>query len=50
MSGLASRREVPESGVIVIPELDLSSFLREPLLFDRLSRQKFPGWHATPTQ
>jgi len=48
MSGLASRREVPESGVIVIPELDLSSFLREPLLFDPLEQTEIPRLARNP--
>ncbi len=49
MSGLAARREEPESGVIVIPELDLSSFLREPLLSGSLEQTEIPRLARNPT-
>lgn len=42
MSGLAVRREVPVSGAINIPELDLTSFLREPLLSGPLEQTEIP--------
>jgi DNA modification methylase len=42
MSGLAARKEEPEPGVIAIPELDLSSFLREPRLFESLEQTEIP--------
>ena len=38
MSGLAARREDPEPGAIIIPELNLSSFLPEPLQFESLEQ------------
>jgi DNA modification methylase len=42
MSGLAARRVDTTPGTIVIPELDLSSFLQEPLLFDSLEQTEIP--------
>ena len=48
MSGLAARREEPEPGAIVFPELDLSSFLREPLQFDTLEQTEIPRLARNP--
>ena len=48
MSGLAARREEPEPGGIVIPELDLSSFLREPFLLDPLEQTEIPRLARNP--
>lgn len=42
MSGLAARKEVLDSGPIVIPDLDLTSFLREPLLSGPLEQTEIP--------
>jgi DNA modification methylase len=42
MSGLAARREEPQPGGIVIPELDLSSFLPEPLQSEPLEQTEIP--------
>jgi len=42
MSGLAARREEPEPGVIVIPELDLSSFLPKTLKYESLEQTEIP--------
>lgn len=42
MSGLAVRREVLDPGAIIIPELDLTSFLREPLLSGPLEQTEIP--------
>ncbi|MDE3148596.1 MAG: hypothetical protein KGL37_03935, partial [Acidobacteriota bacterium] len=42
MSGLAARREEPEPGAIVIPELDLSSFLPKPLQYESLEQTDIP--------
>ncbi len=42
MSGLAARREEPEPARIVIPELELSSFLPEPLLNESLEQTEIP--------
>jgi DNA modification methylase len=42
MSGLAARREDPEPGAIIIPELNLSSFLPEPLQFESLEQTEIP--------
>ena len=48
MSGLAARREEPEPGAIIIPELDLSSFLRESLQFDTLEQTEIPRLARNP--
>jgi DNA modification methylase len=48
MSGLAARREEPEPGAIVIPELDLSSFLREPFQFESLEQTEIPRLARNP--
>jgi DNA modification methylase len=42
MSGLAARQEEPEFGGIIIPELDLSSFLGEVFKFDHLEQTEIP--------
>jgi DNA modification methylase len=42
MSGLAARRELPEPEMIIIPEMDLLSFLREPLLSEPLEQTEIP--------
>jgi len=42
MSGLAVRREEPEAGVINIPDLDLFSFLPEPLKFESIEQTEIP--------
>ena len=42
MCGLAARREEPEPGGIVIPELDLASFLPRPLLAESLDQTAIP--------
>jgi DNA modification methylase len=42
MSGLAARREEPDSGAIIIPELDLFPFLPEPLRFEPLEQTEIP--------
>jgi DNA modification methylase len=42
MSGLAARKEIPEPDKIVIPELDLSSFLQGQLQFDSLEQTEIP--------
>jgi DNA modification methylase len=42
MSGLAARREEQEPGAIMIPDLDLSSFLPEPLQFEPLEQTEIP--------
>ncbi len=49
MSGLAARREDPEPGMIFIPELDLHSFLSEPLLFESLEQTEIPRLARNPT-
>ena len=48
MSGLAARREEPEPEAIIIPELDLSSFLREPLLSESLEQTEIPRLARNP--
>ncbi len=48
MSGLAARREDSEPEVIVIPDLDLSSFLREPLLSEALEQTEIPRLARNP--
>ncbi len=48
MSGLAARREQPEPGMIVIPEMDLLSFLREPLLSESLDQTEIPRLARNP--
>ena len=48
MSGLAARREDTEPGAIMIPELDLSSFLRESLQFDTLEQTEIPRLARNP--
>ncbi len=42
MSGLAARREEPEPGTILIPEIDLSPFLPEPLKQEPLEQTEIP--------
>ncbi|HZB88602.1 MAG TPA: site-specific DNA-methyltransferase [Terracidiphilus sp.] len=42
MSGFAVRREDTRPEDIIIPELDLSSFLPEPLQFDQLQQAEIP--------
>lgn len=42
MSGLAARRDEPEPKTIIIPELDLSSFLPDALQFDSLPQTEIP--------
>jgi DNA modification methylase len=42
MSGLAARREEPEPGEIVIPELDLTPYLPRPLLAESLDQTAIP--------
>jgi hypothetical protein len=42
MSGLAARREEPRPETIIIPELDLHSFLSEPQLLDSLEQTEIP--------
>ncbi|MGA2170470.1 MAG: site-specific DNA-methyltransferase [Terracidiphilus sp.] len=48
MSGLAARKEQPEPGMIVIPEMDLLSFLREPLLSESLEQTEIPRLARNP--
>jgi DNA modification methylase len=48
MSGLAASRERPEPVGIVIPELDLSSFLGKPLQFDSLEQTDIPRLARNP--
>ncbi len=48
MSGLAARKEEPEPTRITIPELDLASFLREPLLLDPLKQTEIPRLARDP--
>ncbi len=48
MSGLAARREEPEPGGIVIPELDLSSFLGEAFKLDHLEQTEIPRLARSP--
>ena len=48
MSGLAARREEQEPEAIIIPELDLSSFLREPLLSESLEQTEIPRLARNP--
>jgi DNA modification methylase len=48
MSGLAARSEEPEQGPIVIPELDLSSFLGEPLKVDSIEQTEIPKLARDP--
>ena len=48
MSGLAARREEPEPGAIIIPELDLSSFLHGQLQFDSLEQTEIPRLARNP--
>lgn len=49
MSGLAARREEPELDGIVIPELDLSSFLGDQLHFDTLEQTDIPRLARNPS-
>ena len=42
MSGLAARREVLDPGAIIIPEVDLTSFLHEQLLSSPLEQTEIP--------
>ncbi len=42
MSGLAARREEAQPGTIIVPELDLSSFLPESLLSNPLEQTEIP--------
>jgi DNA modification methylase len=48
MSGLAARREEPEHGTIVIPELDLSEFLPSPLECDLIEQTEIPRLARDP--
>jgi len=48
MSGLAARKKDPEPGAIMIPELDLSSFLRDSLQFDTLEQTEIPRLARNP--
>ena len=48
MSGFAVRKEEPEPGMIVIPELDLSSFLPEPLQLESLEQTDIPRLARDP--
>ena len=48
MSGLAARREEPELGEIIIPELDLSSFLRGQLQFESIEQTEIPRLARNP--
>jgi DNA modification methylase len=48
MSGLAARREEAEPGRILIPELDLSSFLGEPQLSNALEQTEIPRLARNP--
>jgi DNA modification methylase len=48
MSGLAARKEEPEPEAIIIPELDLSSFLPEPLLSESLEQTEIPRLARNP--
>jgi DNA modification methylase len=48
MSGLAARREEPEPGAIIIPELNLSSFLRAPFQLDPLEQTEIPRLARNP--
>ena len=42
MTGLAARKEVLDPGAIIIPDLDLTSFLHEPLLSGPLEQTEIP--------
>jgi DNA modification methylase len=42
MTGLAARKEVMDPGAIIIPDLDLTSFLQEPLLSGPLEQTEIP--------
>lgn len=48
MSGLAARREDPGPETIIIPELDLYSFLSEPRLLDSLEQTEIPRLARNP--
>jgi len=48
MSGLAARREEPRPEAIIIPELDLYSFLSEPRLLDSLEQTEIPRLARNP--
>jgi modification methylase len=48
MSGLAARREEPRLDGIVIPELDLSSFLGKPFQLDSLEQTDIPRLARNP--
>jgi len=48
MSGLAVRKEEPELGGIVIPDLDLSSFLGGPFQSDSLEQTEIPRLARNP--
>jgi DNA modification methylase len=48
MSGLAVKKEEPEMEGIVIPDLDLSSFLGGPLQFDSLEQTEIPRLARNP--
>jgi modification methylase len=48
MSGLAARREELEVGGIVIPELDLASFLVAPLISESLEQTEIPRLARNP--
>src|SRR5271165_3964226 len=42
MSGLAVRKKEPEQRAIIIPELDLSQFLPQPLKYESLEQTEIP--------
>lgn len=42
MTGLAARKDVLDQGAIIIPDLDLTSFLREPLLSVPIEQTEIP--------
>lgn len=48
MSALAARKEGPKPEMIVIPEMDLQSFLQEPLLFEPLEQTEIPRLARNP--
>ncbi len=49
MSGLAARREEEHPARIVIPDLDLASFLPQPLQFDSLEQTDIPRLARDPS-
>ncbi|HVC45791.1 MAG TPA: site-specific DNA-methyltransferase [Terracidiphilus sp.] len=48
MNGLAARTDGPEPAMIVIPEVDLLSFLQEPLLSESLEQTEIPRLARDP--